>query len=498
MKHSQRTAELTVPTWSPYAFTVGDEVFFDPHPGVQLETLRLLTNRVRKGEGPRRVYIRGPRGTGKSIIIRKGLLHGLAMAIPGLKYVVVRRNMPDLRQNHLIYLGAEMRKLGGSFHETHGIAHYANGSMGFYRQCEEEADVEKVVGSEAAILFVDEASQIKWQYQRTMAPSLRVPKQADGTQPYWVLEVYTSNPIGESAEELDRHFLDQDISPEEDPTYDKSQWHHIRLELKDNPSLDPVEYLQQFAGLPEHYRKAWVDGERIDSRALFRVSPTKDGKPYHYIQELPTVAGVPLLKVSWIQVFRSFDMGFFPDPAFAVWYVVLGRRIIAVRERAWFETTAKDIAASMQEETRELVGETPVTMTYVDPQIAVRQGVVTVMDELEMNGVPCEPSINDRVLYADAIHGLLGEEVEPGVPRFQIYQPGCPLLCKYLPKMQWDEKNPRKMADHKYDHPVVNVAYFAISSGVLTLTAKQDHAVEPVWMSWMREAKAGRRGRARA
>jgi hypothetical protein len=102
------------------------------------------------------------------------------------------------------------------------------------------------------------------------------------------------------------------------------------------------------------------------------------------------------------------------------------------------------------------------------------------------------------VLYADAIHGLLGEELEPGVPRFQIYQPGCPLLCKYLPKMQWDEKNPRKMADHKYDHPVVNVAYFAISSGVLSLSAKPEEATEPIWKTWMREAQSGRRGRARA
>src|SRR6185369_15994969 len=120
---------------SPYAFTVGDEVFFDPHIGApqcwcqkphctskQLDMLQQLTARVRYGVGPSKVFIRGNRGSGKSMILRRGLLHGLAMAIPGLRYGVVRRNMPDLRQNHLIYLGAEMRKLGGDFHETHAIA----------------------------------------------------------------------------------------------------------------------------------------------------------------------------------------------------------------------------------------------------------------------------------------------------------------------------------------------------------------------------------------
>jgi hypothetical protein len=489
---AERTAERPA---SPYAFTVGGEIFFDPHPGAQLEALQKLAARVRTGVGASKVFLRGNRGGGKSVMVRKGLLHGLAMAIPGLRYVVVRRNMPDLRTNHLIYLGAEMRKLGGEYHETHGIAKYANGSLGFYRQCEEESDVEKIVGAEAGILFVDEAPQIQFQFLRTMSPSLRVARRPDGSQPYWTLEVLSGNPIGESIEELDRYFLEKDLTPQEDAYYDPADWDHIPLGLQDNPSLDPNEYRKQFAGLPAHYQAAWIDGVRMDSRTLFRVTPKR-----HYLQDVPTIGDVPLLKVPWIQVYRAFDMGFFPDPAYCLWLVVVGKRIIAVRERLWFETIARDIAASMIEETRELVGDVPVGMTYVDPTIAIKTGsdTVTTMDQLEMAGVPCEPSINDRVLYADAIHGLLGEEVEPGVPRFQVYEPGCPMLAKYLPKMRWDEKNPRKMADHKFDHPVVSLAYFAISSGVLSISSAPDRGQpEPQWMQWVREAQAGRRGRAR-
>ena len=488
---------------SPYAFTItgpnGPEVFFDPHPR-QREILQMLSARVMRGEGPRRFFLRGNRGGGKSYMIRRGLLHGLAMAIPGLKYVVVRRNMPDLRQNHLIYLGAEMRKLGGDFHETHGIAKYPNGSMGFYKQCEEEADVEKIVGAEGAILFIDEAPQIKWEHQRTISPSLRIPRLADGTQPYYTLEVYGGNPIGESIEEMDKYFIDQDVDPLEDPQYDPRDWCHLPIGLDDNPSLDKAEYLKQFSGLPAHYRAAWIDGVRMDARTLFDVKKTKDGKPYHYINELPQVGSVDLLRVPWIQVYRAFDMGYFPDPAVCVWLAVVGQRIIAFHEETWFRTIAKDLAASMIETTRDLVGETPVAMTYVDPQINVRTGsdTVTVMDTLEMAGVPCEASINDRVLYADAIHGLLGEEVEPGVPRFQIYEPGCPMLAKYLPKMRWDEKNPRKMADHKFDHWIVALAYFAISSGVLSLAERGESRPEPIWKQWLREDQGRPRGRARA
>jgi hypothetical protein len=482
---------------SPYAFTVGNETFFDPHPGVQLEIVQKIAARVTQGVGPSKFFLRGNRGSGKSFIVRRGVCHALAMALQGIRYVVVRRNMPDLRANHLIYLGSEMRKLGGEYHETHGIAKYDNGSMGFYRQCEDDADVEKIVGSEAAIMFVDEAPQIRWDLLRTMAPSLRVARDASGKQPYYIAEVYGGNPIGESIEELDRYFVDQTVDSLEDPQYNPADWCHIPVHRKDNPSLDETEYLKQFSGIPAHFRAAWIDGVRMDSRTLFDVQKTKDGKPYHYISELPTVDGVPLLRVPWIQIYRAFDMGYFPDPAVCVWLAVVGKRIIAIHEETWFRTIAKDLAFNLQQTTRELVGETPVCMTYVDPQINVRTGsdTVTVMDTLEQNGVPCEASINDRVLYADMIHGLLGEEIEPGVPRLQIYEPGCPNLAKYLPKMRWDEKNPRKMADHKFDHWIVALAYFAISSGILSISAQESSQSEPAWMAWMREDSGGSRRR---
>ncbi len=337
-------------------------------------------------------------------------------------------------------------------------------------------------------------------------------------QPYRTVMIYGGNPIGESIEELWKYFVDQTVEPEEDPEYDPADWLAIEVHRADNPSIDEAEYRKQFAGLPAHYRKAWLDGVRMDARTLFEVHKTVDeevvlkhrgvlrpqplpetmlGRAYHYIQELPTIGGVPLLNVPWVQHHRTYDHGYFPDPAMAVWYAVFGRRIIAYHEEIWFRTIAKDVAAKMKQTTTELIGELSVAMTYADPDIDVQRGAdVTVRDILEMEGVPIECSVNDRVLYADAIHTLLGEEIEPGVPRFQIYEPGCPTLAKYLPKMRWDEKNTRKMADHKFDHGPVNVAYFGISSGVLGITGPSDTVTRPVWMDWIEEDRG--RGRRRS
>src|ERR1041384_51675 len=483
---------------SPYAFQVNGEVFFDPHPGMQRELLQRLSQRVLTGKGPSKFFLRGNRGGGKSVTIRKGLLHGLAMAIPGLRYGVVRRNMPYLHLNHLIYLSSEMKKLGGEYIQSpHPLGQDENGGIGVFRQCEHFADVEKVVASEWGILFVDEAPQISWENLSLMFPSLRVARTPDGRQPFYTLAVLSGNPTGESIEELDRHFIDKDISALDNPHYDPADWEHLPVFLKDNPSADPDEYLKQLGPIPLAFRAAWIDGVRMDARTLFDVRPTKDGKPYHYIQELPTVGAVPLLRVPWIQVYRAFDMGYFPDPAVCVWFAVVGRRIIAVHEETWFKTIHRDLAAKMRETHTELVGETPCVMTYADPQIDVKTGAdVTVRDVLEMEGVPIECSINDRVLYADAIHGLLGEEIAPGVPRFRIYEPGCPMLAKYLPKMRWEEKNPRKMADHKFDHWIVCLAYFAISSGVLSLSAETTTTSQPAWMEWMQEGRNRVRRRA--
>lgn len=486
--------------------------------------LQQLTARVKSGVGPSKVFIRGNRGSGKSMILRRGLLHGLAMAIPGLRYGVIRRNMPDLRQNHLIYLGIEMRKLGGDFHETHGITYYKNGAIGFFRPCEDEADVEKIVGAELGILVADEAPQIAWDLLRMISPSIRVADDMTGKKPYWTLEVYSGNPVGESIDELDHYCVDKDVSLLDDPEYNPNDWGSFKLMRADNPSIDETEYRKQFAGLQKHFKAAWLDGDRIGDRMLFDVfpritrgmlthhldreretplPPEREDKPYHYIQELPFVPyqgqKVPLLKVPWIQVYRAFDMGYSPDPAICLWFAVLGNRIIAFHEETWYRTIAKDLATKIVEITKELIGDTPVGDTYIDPRCGITQGgdIVTVMDVLEGNGVPCFPSINDRILYADAIHGLLGEEVEPGVPKLQIYEPGCPMLAKYLPKMQWDKDNPRKMADHKYDHWPIGLAYFAISSGVLSVSSKPESQQEPFWMAWMRETNQ-RRGRRRA
>lgn len=93
--------------------------------------------------------------------------------------------------------------------------------------------------------------------------------------------------------------------------------------------------------------------------------------------------------------------------------------------------------------------------------------VRTVKDMYELNGIPLEPSINSREEFAYAIQTALKEEVEPGLPKLQIYvygKQGCPTLAKTIPQQRFNQKYPAKMDDHKQDHWCVALAYFLISN----------------------------------
>lgn len=472
---------------SPYAFIVNGEVLFDPEPH-QLTIMQLVAS-----EKYPNIFVYGNRGGGKSVTAR-ALCHGLALKYPKLKYVIVRRSYTELNKTHLAFLDDEMKKLGGSYHKTEHVARYPNGSLGFYSQCDNDADVKKVLGAEAAIVVFDEAPELEWEWMVMIGASIRAPKSSGHPQ----IALYLGNPLGTSIAQLWSYFIDKDVDAEDDPEYNPDDWHAIELRLEDNSHLDHERYRKRFAGLPAHVLKAWREGERVIERALFQLRPAitveerqPDGtivrtkRPYHVIDHLPTFEGESILKQPWVQIYRAFDMGFYPDPAYCLWLAVFGRRVIAFHEKTWTRTIAKDIAADMKRITRDLIGDKRVTATIADPTIKIHGGhdAVSIHDIFERNGVPMDLAVNDREKYAHAIHSALQEEVDQHTPRLTILRSGCPYLVKSIPQMRFDEHNPMKMADHKHDHPPITLAYHLLSAhGALTTTRPDTRPQRPAWM----------------
>jgi hypothetical protein len=432
------------------------------------------------------VLFYGGRGSGKSLCGRWDA-HLRALTTPGFKYCILRRTYPELEKSHLIDLPREMRALGGDWNGTAKQARYPNGSIGFFSHCQNEQDALNLLSSEFYLMFFDEVSTFEWEMFKKLAASVRVPDHMRklGVRP---MVRAATNPLGVSAEMINRYWVEKDVDPtEEDEFYNPNDWVAIKANLEDNPYLDQKEYLAQFSGLPSHVIKAWVEGEFSLENALFDFHPTLYNEalgrkvPYHVISDLDLAK---VIKSSTI--YRAIDSGWFPDPTVCLWIAHLGNRHIVFHEEIWFKTTAEDTAKEIKLIDKQL-GVDKVAMTYCDPSMDINTtaDIRTIRDIYEDCGIPMEPSINNREMYASVIHNSLAEQAGEGLPRIQIYgdrKKGCPYLIRTIPQMRFNPKKPKSMDDHKDDHAVVALAYYLMSYSADLKDEIQWKGPLPRWM----------------
>lgn len=413
----------------------------------------------------------GGRGSGKSMALRWEA-HARALSHPGFKYCILRRTFPELQKSHLVHVPKEMKLLGGDFNYTQKIARYPNGSTGFFSHCATDEDVLNLLSSEFAWMGFDELSTFEWEQFVKLAASVRVPVDSE----LIAMVRGATNPLGPSAQKILQYFVSKDVDPSEDPDYNPDDWYSVKANLEDNPHLDQFQYRKRFSGLPEHVRKAWVDGDFVLENALFDFHPTVTqsmiyekglsqdtlGKPYHVIHDIDLDK---IIKASTI--YRAIDAGWFPDPTVCLWIAHLGNRHIVFHEKIWYKTVVDDIVADIKDEDKRL-GVKSVAMTYCDPSMDINTtaDIRTVKEKYEALGIPMECSINKRDAFATVIHQTLAEESLEGTPRIQFYHQGsrgCPYLVKTIPQMRFDPKRPAFMDDHKDDHAVVALAYYLLS-----------------------------------
>jgi hypothetical protein len=439
--------------------------------------------------------IEGSRGTGKSVVIRNDA-HMRSMAYPGYCYLIVRRTMPELRKTHLKFLAAEMKKLGGSYNKTEAIAYYPNGSLGFYGHCETEEDMMSLLGSEYCAIYFDEISTFTKDMVTKVSSCARVPEDSGLTA---IIRGGT-NPIGIGADYIYRAFVLKDLhldaeDPEFDPEYIPEDYQAIHTTLDDNPFIDKKQYVKILSRLPEHIRRAWLEGEWIVEGAYFHdFKPTKkfeDGTEidWHVTTTYPRMKNrdgqyVNVEDFDWIQIYRTIDWGFSPDPACCLWIAVLPNgQAVVIKERTWKAKTARHVADCIKAESQGM----RVVETYCDPSMffgSEATGNNSVGDIIEAAGIALTPVKNDRIAAGYAIHELLNSTV--GIdettqrPKVVMFGPGCPQLVKTLPSMRMDEKRKEKIADHPHDHWVIAFSYFCMQrTGVSKETFTE---VVPRWM----------------
>lgn len=236
----------------------------------------------------------GNRGGGKSTLLRFDA-HMRALSVPNVNLILVRRTFPELMKSHLIYVGQEMKLLGGDYNKTEHIAYYPNNSKLFFSHVSSESDALNLLSAEFLAAYFDELSTIPWDFFMKLCASVRVRKE---TGLLAVVRAAT-NPLGPSAAELFSYFVNRDVDPETDPDYDPTEYGAIKIQMEDNTHIDQEQYKKRFAGMPAYLKKAWLEGEFAMENQLFDFRPTKDGKPYHVIKDLPMIGGRPIVGEAW-------------------------------------------------------------------------------------------------------------------------------------------------------------------------------------------------------
>lgn len=430
------------------------------------------------------VLLHGPRGTGKSTILRFDA-HMRAMKTPGFRYLILRRTMPQLRKSHLHFIEAEMKKLGGRFNKTENVAYYPNGSKGFFSHCETDADVLNLLSSEFDLIIFDELTTFTLDMFLKISACARVPEGCGRN----ALVRAGTNPLGESTADVMRYFITKAVTADENPDYDPTEFHDIFVGPDDNPYIDMKQYQRRLSQLQGHARKAWLDGVWEVEGAYFpdflpRKIVNGEQQAWHVIDTLPTVKGKSLLGQEWISIYRAVDSGFYPDPAVCLWIAVMPNgRAIVFKEKHYLSTVAADVAKDIVKESQGM----RVVDTFSDPQMFATSAHTgrSDSDYYEDAGIALTGSRNDRYASGKAIHEWLGTLVD-AEPKLQIYREGCPQLIRTIPDMQMDKNDPRKIAAGN-DHWVIALSYFCQG-----MTAPSHEFATTTIPHWMRKKGSDR------
>ena len=98
----------------------------------------------------------GARGGGKSWAVRqKAKL--MALGCAGIKILILRRTLPELKENHVLPLRADLSGIA-LWRETDRVFLFPNGSRIKFGYCDGERDVDQYQGQEFDVIFMDEAT----------------------------------------------------------------------------------------------------------------------------------------------------------------------------------------------------------------------------------------------------------------------------------------------------------------------------------------------------
>lgn len=388
----------------------------------------------------------GARGGGKSWAMRRKFIL-LALRYPGLSLLLLRRTLPELRENHLIPMQRELYGFA-VYNSAERVFRFPNGSRIKLGYCDTMQDVYQYQGQEYAVIGLEEATHFTEEQMRFLTTCNRTTRKDFSPRMY-----YTCNPGNVGHAWVKRLFIDRLYAENENP----NDYLFIPARIYDNKVLldaDP-NYIRQLEALPEELRRAHLDGDwDVHAGQYFR----EFSRDRHVIEpfEIP----------SWWRRFRSMDWGY-NDPCCVLWHAVDGEnRVYTYRELYVRETRAGEVASMVLELSR---GES-ISYTVASPDMWQKRGAVlsgaggfegeTLAELFTSSGLSLTPADNSRVPGWNRVRDFLAVAPD-GRPNWLCFS-DCRNLIRQLPALQFDQHNREDAADGD-DHAPEALRYALMS-----------------------------------
>ena len=390
----------------------------------------------------RHIAYGGARGGGKSWAMRRKFVL-LAFRYAGLRLLLLRRTLPELTENHVLPLKKELSGVV-QYHATQRAFLFPNGSRIKLGYCDREADVFQYQGQEYDVIGLEEATQFTETQMQFLTTCNRSVRSDFSPRMY-----YTCNPGGVGHAWVKRLFIDRDYRNSERA----ADYVFIPARVTDNPILlrTNPQYLETLENLPEHLRKAFLDGNWDVLEGQFFQEFNRDR---HVVS--PT-----RLPMEWKR-FRAMDWGY-NDPCCVLWFAVAPEgKLYVYRELYLRKTLSSEIAKRV----KTLSEGERIAYTVASPDAWQQRGLKgaegeSIAEVFSRNGVPLLAADNARVPGWQRVREALADAAD-GTPELLIFE-NCRNLIRTLPLLTYDAHDCEDVSDGCEDHAPEALRYGLMS-----------------------------------
>lgn len=400
----------------------------------------------------------GARGGGKSWAVRvKAVL--LCLQYAGIIVMIIRRTYPELRANHIEPLRRMLGKSFARYNDSKKEYAFPNGSTILFRYCASEKDMDNYQGTEADVIFIDEATQFDEKVFQMFTACLR------GVNNFPKRVYLTCNPGGRGHAWVKRLFIDRRFKEQESP----EDYSFIQALVQDNTALmeSQPDYVKQLEALPPKLKEAWLYGRWDIFEGQFFEEFTDNPKGYEeriYTHVIPAFNPPK----TWPR-YRSFDFGY-SKPFSCGWWAVDHRGVIyRIAELYGCSGTpdegVKWTVDKIFKEIARIEQEHPYLKGYkiegvADPAIWEASHGPSVADVAAKLGIYFSKGDNKRIPGWMQMHYRMAFD-EDGMPMMYVFD-NCKAFIRTIPTLVYSETHVEDLDTKQEDHVADECRYFCM------------------------------------